>query len=84
MDYKKLKGTCTEIDTTDIIPDNEKMAALSAAGFSSTFVKGPTVNWWSAASWCLGLGKHLIDVREMRCFAKGTTLVQSGAFTQYC
>ena len=68
-------GVCAEL-TGIMIPstssENNQMAILTAAGFKNTFVTSEdTMNWWSAASWCVGQGKRLIDVREMECFMGG-------------
>ena len=78
-------GTCSDITGVDT-PNETNMATLTTAGFKNTFVtSGNTqMRWWSAASWCLGQGKHLIDVKEMRCYAQGTRLVEAGDTATYC
>ena len=65
-------------------PNADEKAILTAAGFKDSIVTGGSMSWWNAASWCLGQGKHLIDVTEIGCYAQGSTLVEAGDTYAYC
>ena len=84
-----VSGTCTKIKA-EPQPTISEMTILKKAGFKSTFLKGPNVNWWSAASWCVSQGKHLIDVADIHCYRRtndtstNNTLVQAGQTGAYC
>ena len=80
--YRNLSGTCTKI-TGVTKPKTAQMKILQKAGFKSTFVSRASMNWWSAYSWCVGQGKHLLNIEDMECYS-GTTLIKQGGSSHFC
>ena len=87
--YQNLIGTCTLMPRPTRLTASQE-ALLKRAGFPTTTVIGPKINWWSANNWCLTQGKHLMDVSEMDCHRKtdnvatNNAVVQAGGQYAYC
>ena len=81
--YANLSGTCTKITNVQKLSDSH-WAILREAGFKNPFVRGPGLNWWSANSWCIGLGKRTIGIDEMDCYDQGTRLITKDTAGGYC
>ena len=75
--YHDLTGTCTPVTGRTRLTISQQ-ALLMQAGFPTTFVKGPSMNWWSANNWCQAQEKQLINVEDMNCYRGGTALVKGG------
>ena len=83
--YADLAGTCA------VIADQIRLTAaqkslLTKAGFKSTFLAGPKLNWWSARNWCKAQGKNLISVSDMECYYRNSnnTLINAGGSSSQC
>ena len=81
--YRNLKGTCAVV-SGQTRQTASKWSTLIKAGFPSTLIQGPKLNWWSANNWCLAQGKHLLDISEIECYRQGHSLINSGGTWAYC
>ena len=64
--YTGLTGTCTVVPRPTRLTATQK-SLLRQAGFASSIVMGPTLNWWSANNWCQAQGTNLIPRSELGC-----------------
>ena len=82
--FHDLSGTCKKITPVFSTPTADNILILKNAGLKSTLVMGERMHWWSAFNWCLGQGKKLLDVTELKCYYQGNTLVKEGNYGGYC